>query len=119
MKTRLPLHCMVLRSRKRLAPCEAMLQAIISGTASSGGKKCSRMAPATAENANPASPETNAPANAATVRTAHGIRPGKTPDRKSGKKSDITKILQKRRSREGYRRTRVTRWFEEAAGQSP
>jgi hypothetical protein len=42
-----------------------MLQAIINGTASMGGKTCSRIAPATAENANPERPETNAPAKTA------------------------------------------------------
>jgi hypothetical protein len=46
-----------------------MLHAIISGTASKGGKTCSRIAPATAENANPARPATSAPAKTATLST--------------------------------------------------
>jgi hypothetical protein len=43
------------------------LHAIISGTASIGGIKCSRIAPATAENAKPANADTTAPENTATV----------------------------------------------------
>jgi hypothetical protein len=69
MKTRLPFRCMLLRSATRLAACTAMLHAIISGTASKGGKTCSRIAPATAENANPARPATSAPAKTATLST--------------------------------------------------
>src|SRR5947209_8860325 len=55
------------RSAHRLAACTPMLQAIIRGTASSGWKIRSRMAPATAEKAKPESPETKAPANTATL----------------------------------------------------
>src|SRR5206468_5028296 len=71
MKTRLVFHCMLLRSTNKLAACTMMLQAIINGTASVGGKTCSRIAPATAENANPAKPETTAPAKTAPLSTKY------------------------------------------------
>jgi hypothetical protein len=48
-----------------------MLQAIINGTASIGGKTCSKMAPATAEKANPERPDTNAPAKTAALSTRY------------------------------------------------
>src|SRR5437764_9218354 len=66
-RKRLPFHCIFLRSAQRLAACTPTLQAIISGTASIGGNACSRMAPATAENAKPARPETSAPEKAAAL----------------------------------------------------
>jgi hypothetical protein len=50
-----------------LVACTPTLHAIISGTASIGSSTCRRMAPATAEKAKPASPETNAPKNTATL----------------------------------------------------
>ena len=40
----------------------------MSGTASVGGSTCSSIAPATAENANPAIPDTKAPANTPALR---------------------------------------------------
>src|ERR1700722_7235700 len=58
---------MLRRSAHRLAACTPMLHAIINGTASNGWKIRSRIAPATAEKAKPASPETNAPANTAAL----------------------------------------------------
>src|SRR5262249_27056446 len=45
-----------------------MLHAIISGTASVGDSTCSRIAPAIAEKAKPAKPETVAPAKTASVK---------------------------------------------------
>src|ERR1700686_1425480 len=63
---------MLLRSAQRFAACTATLQAIISGTASSGGKLWSRIAPATAENANPARPDTKAPVKAAALSSNQG-----------------------------------------------
>jgi hypothetical protein len=55
------------RSAQSVMLWTAMLQAIISGTASVGGSVCSRTAPAAAENAKPATLETNAPENTATL----------------------------------------------------
>jgi hypothetical protein len=55
------------RKAHRFAACTPTLHAIISGTALSGGRMCSRMAPATAEKAKPARPDTNAPAKAAAL----------------------------------------------------
>jgi hypothetical protein len=45
-----------------LKNCVVMLHARSNGTASTGGSQWKRMAPATAENANPASPAVIAPA---------------------------------------------------------
>jgi hypothetical protein len=73
-----------------LAACTPTLQSIISGTASVGGKTCSRMAPAAAENANPARPETKAPRKTAvlskrneamSLMCALSSRPGSNGDR--------------------------------------
>jgi hypothetical protein len=58
---------MFLRNAQRLAACTPTLQAIIRGTASMGGNACNRIAPATAENAKPAKPETSAPEKAAAL----------------------------------------------------
>src|SRR5260370_37121631 len=63
---------MFLRNAQRFAACTATLQAIISGTASSGGKLWSRIAPATVQNANPARPDTKAPVKAAALSRSHG-----------------------------------------------
>jgi hypothetical protein len=62
---------MLPRSATRLEPCTAKLQAIISGTASVAGRTCSRIAPATAENAKPAKPDTNAPEKTARLTTTN------------------------------------------------
>src|SRR3954469_19223284 len=64
------------RNAQRLAACTPMLQAIINGTASSGWKIRSRMAPATAEKAKPARPETKAPANTAALSIRFVARSG-------------------------------------------
>ena len=48
--------------------CDAMLQHIIKGIASSGSRKCSRITPETAEKAKPENPETTPPACAAAPR---------------------------------------------------
>jgi hypothetical protein len=43
----------------------------LSGTASVAGRTCSRIAPATAENAKPAKPDTNAPEKTARLTTTN------------------------------------------------
>jgi hypothetical protein len=48
-----------------------MLQIIMNGTASVG-RTCDSIAPATRENANPAMPDTRAPANTPTLRIRKG-----------------------------------------------
>ena len=48
--------------------CVAMLQIIISGIAWIGGRTCSRIAPAAAENAKPENPETRPPRKTARER---------------------------------------------------
>src|ERR1700743_1882609 len=60
-------HCMLRRRLHRLAAWTPTLHAIMNGMASSGCKTCSRMPPATAENAKPASPDTKAPQKAAAL----------------------------------------------------
>ena len=65
IRSPLPRHSMLRRSAHRLAACTPTLHAIINGTASSGWKMRSRIAPATAEKAKPARPDTNAPAKTA------------------------------------------------------
>ena len=72
----LPCHVMVLRNAIMLMPCTAMLHIIISGTASIGGIACSRIAPATAENAKPANPDTTAPANTPAESSRYGSNSG-------------------------------------------
>src|SRR5262249_33209637 len=63
--------CSEPRSAKSDTDWVMMLQAIISGTASVGGNTCSRMAPATAEKANPISPDTTAPAKIPALTSRH------------------------------------------------
>jgi hypothetical protein len=60
---------MVLQSFVMLSICVVILQARRSGTVVAGGTQCSRMAPETAEKANPASPATSEPANTETTIT--------------------------------------------------
>src|SRR5579871_2412476 len=62
ISTGLPRHSTVPRSATSETACVTMLHAIISGTASVGGRICRSTAPATAENANPTRPDTTAPA---------------------------------------------------------
>ena len=68
-RTRLCRHSMLLRSAQRFAACTPTLQAIINGMASIGSSTCKRMPPATAEKAKPASPDTKAPENTATLNS--------------------------------------------------
>jgi len=81
---------MLRRNAQRLAACTPTLHAIIKGTASKGWNTCSRIAPATAENAKPARPETNAPANTAALsrkydaRIGHDVTPVKDDSRSLG-----------------------------------
>jgi hypothetical protein len=49
-----------------------MLHIIMTGTASVGGSTCKSIAPATAEKANPATPDTSAPANTPALRINKG-----------------------------------------------
>src|SRR6516164_359737 len=58
---------MLRRSAHKLVAWTPTLHAIISGTASIGGRTWSRMPPATAEKAKPARPETKPPANTAAL----------------------------------------------------
>ena len=74
MRVRLPFQCKFWRNDQTLAACTPTLQAIISGTASMGGKTRSRTEPATAENAKPANPETSAPENAAALSRKHDVK---------------------------------------------
>ena len=50
-----------------LRSCVVMLQASSNGTAVDGATQCSNMAPATAEKAKPARPDTSDPANTETI----------------------------------------------------
>jgi hypothetical protein len=72
MSVKLPCQARCLRNTTRLTLCTAMLQIIMSGTASVGGSTCSSIAPATAENANPAIPDTKAPAKTPALRIRNG-----------------------------------------------
>ncbi len=69
IKTTLSFHSMFLRKAQRFVACTPTLHAIINGTASIGGKIWSKIAPATAENAKPAKPETKAPKKTAPLST--------------------------------------------------
>jgi hypothetical protein len=73
MRAELPRHAMLRRRLTRLTAWTMVLHPIISGTASVGGSTWSRTAPATAENANPAKPETSAPANTPTLSSRNGM----------------------------------------------
>src|SRR5579859_1954947 len=77
--TVLPCQFIFRRSTTRLVACTTMLQIIMNGTASAGGRTWSSSAPATAEKAKPAKPETRAPAKTPRLRIMSAARLSMAP----------------------------------------